>query len=394
MNFKSYIFERVRTESHIGKIPVDIAASVLIGALLALINLRYALILSPDSSTYIRWADLLIGHRFNLLAYYDDNQFVSSPVFYTLPVGIIALLKVAIGVHWERIFFAINILALIATIEIFRRSARLLGISALAVAGTLPLFSFTDFILWPHYLLTDTIFAALVMASVYATLLTICNKKGFLIPIVYCALLFLARPSSPPFVFAILLFLVVCRFYFFAIGTVRLLVFLFFMLLATAFIYGYVFEILLSRPSGSEQLMFIGQMIRKGIVIHDRPDTFVAWNPTVFNIARIFLLRIVTYFSPYASTYSAGHIFANCVVLLSVMAGLFAWIGSSAECGENMRKGAHFVLITTLCVAMFHAATLIDFDWRYRFPVIAPMFIFVAAGIDYCIKYFREFRIR
>jgi hypothetical protein len=373
---------------HLANIPADIAISILVSTVLVLINLHHGLISTPDTVTFSRWADSLIDLRFNLMAYYDQNQFVSSPVFYTLPVSLIALLKVVFGVHWVEIFHAINIFALIYIIETFRRSARLLDISAFTVATVLPLFLFTtDFIIWPHYLLTDTIFAAGVMASVHSTLHATLKNRSYNLSIACCALLLLTRPTSPPIVASILLFLVFKRLPKLVINKKYQPWFLLLTVIVFSLVYGAAFEALLSNPPGSEQLTFIGSMISKGIVIHDRPDTFIEINPTYLEITRLFLLRLIMFFSPYASTISTSHILANCVVLIPFFASVIGWIILPLEPGESKHKSAQFLLFTILFVAIFHAATLIDFDWRYRFPLIAPMFLFVATMLDCCSKY-------
>lgn len=373
---------------HLPVVSIDIVITILVSALLALINLRHELISSPDTTTYIRWADLLIGHNFNLKAYYQDNPFVSSTVFYTLPVSIIALLKVVAGEYWKQIFYAINIFALIATVVLFRLSAQLLEIRAVTVAVVLPSFLITtDFIIWPHYLLTDTIFAALVMTSVYATLLATLKRRCYLFPIACCALLLLTRPSAPPVVASILLFLISSRLPLPVVNVKRLAWLSLSAVIVVALVYGAVFEAVLSTPTQSEQLTFIGSMVSKGIVIHDRPDTFIALTPTLLDIARLFLLRLIMFFSPYASTFSTSHIVANCVILLLFLASVIAWFMLPLERSKNTRNSAHFLLVTTLSVAMFQAATLIDFDWRYRFPVIAPMLLFVTMSLDCCAKY-------
>lgn len=110
-------------------ITVDAVVAIFVLMLLLVINLRYAIISSSDSYTFIGWADVLIGNNFNLKKYYEDNLFVTPPVFYTLPVGLIALLKVVVGEGWKNFFYVINIISLGVTIELFRRSSRLLNVS-------------------------------------------------------------------------------------------------------------------------------------------------------------------------------------------------------------------------------------------------------------------------
>ena len=51
-----------------------------------------------DAKTYSEWGDDLIKLNFNLFNYYDQNNFFTPSFFYTVPVTLVALLKVF---FWE-----------------------------------------------------------------------------------------------------------------------------------------------------------------------------------------------------------------------------------------------------------------------------------------------------
>ena len=54
-------------------------------------------ITSPDTVTYIGWADSLIDLRFNLYDFYVQNPLMDTTYYYTIPVLFMALAKFFFG---------------------------------------------------------------------------------------------------------------------------------------------------------------------------------------------------------------------------------------------------------------------------------------------------------
>ena len=65
--------------------------------------------MSPDSNSYSEWADKLIELKFNLFNYYSQNNFINPNYLYTIPVLIIALIKVLFGAEWQSFFMYFNL---------------------------------------------------------------------------------------------------------------------------------------------------------------------------------------------------------------------------------------------------------------------------------------------
>jgi hypothetical protein len=84
----------------------------LVYAAIAFFNLYKGSIQSPDTGQYIKWAKTLIGHEFSFLAYYSDVNFHVSPILYTIPVAIFAILISILGEHWVIAYQSLNLVAL------------------------------------------------------------------------------------------------------------------------------------------------------------------------------------------------------------------------------------------------------------------------------------------
>ena len=86
--------------------------------ILASVALYKGSVQSLDTATYMQWADLLIGHQFNLVSYYRDNPF-THPVFYTLPVSVFAILRLTMNDQWVLGFQVANLVALLFSLFLY-----------------------------------------------------------------------------------------------------------------------------------------------------------------------------------------------------------------------------------------------------------------------------------
>jgi hypothetical protein len=51
-----------------------------------------------------------------------------------------------------------------------------------------------------------------------------------------------------------------------------------------------------------------------------------------------------------------------------------------SELAVPQRAAVLFLLAVAGCTAAYHSAILIDYDWRYRFPVVVPLALLAAVG--------------
>ena len=113
-------------------------------------------------------------------------------------------------------------------------------------------------------------------------------------------------------------------------------------------------------------------MVKTGMIIHDRPETWLDPPNSFFDIIYIYFMRFVNFFNPYAETFSIIHIILNVFQTFLIILSILIWflIGNLTN---SFNKIFLFVIILSFSVAAFHSFTLIDYDWRYRFPLILPL---------------------
>jgi hypothetical protein len=129
----------------------------------------------------------------------------------------------------------------------------------------------------------------------------------------------------------------------------------------------------------SQQTMSLEKL---GIVIHSRPETYINISNDFFGFLKLFCYRFFSFFNPYASSFSSIHNIFNSVIAIVYFSGLVlsTWNWKFI----TTRQQQYFLKINLFIfsIAIFHSVTLIDSDWRFRFPAIILMIIIGAVSMQ------------
>jgi hypothetical protein len=354
---------------------------------IAFFHLYKGSVLSPDTLTFIKSAKILIGHEFNFLAYYSDVSFPIPPFLYTIPITALALAISIFDEHWVIAFQSLNLVALFFTLFIYVKITLHLKVRQWLVSLSLLFFIISvDFLLWPRYILTDTLFSATVMFAIYTVIVGTNNRPSYYALIVFSSLLLLfSRPSSPSFIVVFLFFgilidlsqrILIKKTLFLRLGILTLFASTFYSVLLMAYASG-VFE------SPVFELWQIYNM--KGIVIWDRPETSIVYEATYLGIAKLHLLRMGAFFQPFESTFSLVHNVLNGLQILGCYVVIFALFHYSfIDFEKNNNRAKAIALLSTLIVfvAISTSFFVVDYDWRYRYPIIAPLIMLATLIYD------------
>ena len=126
-------------------------------------------------------------------------------------------------------------------------------------------------------------------------------------------------------------------------------------------------------------------MVKDGMIIHDRPETWVTPPTNFFDVVHIYFLRLLNFFNPYAESFSIIHIVLNTLQIFFVIISIVIWSFLDDNI-KSVNKTVVFILIVSYSVATFHAFTLIDYDWRYRFPIILPLIMIFSLSMEITLK--------
>ena len=75
------------------------------------------------------------------------------------------------------------------------------------------------------------------------------------------------------------------------------------------------------------------------------------------------------------------NLFQTFVIIVSILIWFFL--------GENFKffnKTVTLIIIMSIFVASFHSFTLIDYDFRYRFPLIMPIILIFPISIEILLR--------
>jgi hypothetical protein len=125
--------------------------------------------------------------------------------------------------------------------------------------------------------------------------------------------------------------------------------------------------------------------VDSGIVIWKRYETYIEPPVTFFDHIYFYFIRLISFFKPYANTFSHFHIIVNLFQFFYISMSILVW---STLCGKEKipDKSIIFILLLSFSVAAFHSFVLIDWDWRYRFPIMLPLMIILPISIEMLFK--------
>ena len=355
-------------------------------SLIAFYNIKIGFIMSPDSSTFSRWADDLIKLNFNFYEYYDQNTYIRSNIFYTIPVLLIAVLKLTFETGWQNSFMFLNLIFVLFSFIIFSRILKLLKVRPLIISLSIPLLSLSaDLLTWPRYILSDTFFSFLIILTFYFMIRGIVNEKLYYIVLSFLIfIMFLTRPTSIPYIFIFIIFLSFSNIKF-NLNSKIILLFILLLSLITPVILTLFYQLTKIYFINNSQLLTFINWVDAGMIIHDRPETWVNPPNTFIDIVYIYFKRYLFFFNPYISAFSLIHIVLNLLQTLVIFLSLIFWFFFS-ETYRAINKSVLLILLVCFSVAIFHSFTLIDYDWRYRFPIILPLTIIFPISLEIVTK--------
>ncbi|HEX8261723.1 MAG TPA: hypothetical protein VF547_02495, partial [Allosphingosinicella sp.] len=123
----------------------------------------------------------------------------------------------------------------------------------------------------------------------------------------------------------------------------------------------------------------------KGEVVSGRPETFHAPPARLLDFVLISADRFLHFFAVDAARFSDIHRAAQMVFFLPCFA-LAAWLAIAlwrgrTPFGPAERKVFLAAFGALFSYALFHALVQVDFDWRYRLPVVPHLILLAAGGL-------------
>jgi hypothetical protein len=335
--------------------------------------------LSVDSRQYGVWADGLIAAGFRP-TYFGTQPFTAPLWTYSIWIALVAVAKVAVGAAWPWAVVAVNWAAVAGVARrVLEGVATLTGATA-AVAGAALLFAVSpDVLLFVRYALTDTLFMALsgiVVVTAVRRAAGHVNVVETAVSTVAVIAACFVRPAAAPLVgFWCVAWLLTRRQ---AYAPARMIAVLAIGLACGVVAHGYFITHpdVIRVAAVQAWIAKVHGEYAQGMVVFGRPDTYIAPATTMAAAVRLTLWKWVLFFAPWLPGYSVPH------ALLNVVFFACAYLLCARAVVRSPHRGAIAVLIFYVAVvSVFYAMQEIDYDHRYRLPIVPALVLCAGLGI-------------
>jgi hypothetical protein len=347
-------------------------------------------ILASDTATYSRWANELIASGFSIGSFLANSPVAGTRIFYVGFVSVVAILKQLSGENWPVALVLLNILcsAIVGLLVVRLVLGTTNSLRAGWVALGLHLLAFEVFG-WVPYALSDISFLGLSFGSFILASRMIRSDRTHdrwfsataLLVLFPLALLF--RPTGMALVPGLVLAAAIAL-----SGSRPVVRALLAVLLCSAIAAMLLTAWIVQEPSRwptdrlSSAIEAQSREYASGQIVRDRPDTYHSPPVTYLDNVLITADRFMHFFRFTIPAFSWEHNAFNVAFFVPVylLAG-FTLIGVARHRLALSPGGRSVVLVSAVVVfsyAVFHSLTQVDYDWRYRVPVI-PHLVFLAA---------------
>jgi hypothetical protein len=364
-------------------------AALLIAACHGLYTLAVGVRMSPDSQAYAYWSARLVESGFDYPALLAEASVGFPAILYALFGTVLALLRLAFGDAWATASVVLNLAAHVALgILVVRLAARATG-SGVAAWGALLLYlACFDLLMWVPFVLSDATFALLAFAIfTLAAARILGDSRGWPAVLAPAAAGVFYRPTGmvllPDLAWAIYLSKTGGR----AIRRGPVLAALASIAAAGVLAFAWLVQDPGRWPLDPLSIAFrnVAAEYALGEVVSGRPETYHGPPAALLDYLLISADRFVHFFAIGAADYSAAHWLAELAFFLPCYAlalwlAVALWRGRTGFAGPE-RKVFLAAFGAVLSYALFHALVQVDFDWRYRIPILPHLILLAAGGL-------------
>jgi hypothetical protein len=347
----------------------------------------------PDSAAYSHWADRLIDERFDFPALVREAGSAVS-LSYALFVTLVAVLKLLFGAAWP---WALVLLGAAATAAVgallSRLTFRLTG-SGIAAWAALALYAGSfDLLQWTPRVGSDSTFLLFAFAVFLMEVRRILSPGGRWLPVFAAsAAASFYRPTG-----VVLFPITAWSFYLARTGAAgRKRARTLGLLAAGGAIAALALAFLWRDPTlwpfafAEQEIAGIARGYGEGQVVWDRRETYHAPPAGLAGYWTITADRLLHFFAPGAADYSLAHWLVQACFYLPVylLSGWFVLLllrGRTAL-GPRESDACYAALGAILAYALFHAIVQIDYDWRYRTPIMPHLILLAAGGVAELVR--------
>lgn len=377
--------------------------SVLLSGYFIIFGLSYGPILTSDGEREIAYAIALRELNFNIFRYSIEAEKIagisySVPLqFYLIFVTLLSIIEYLFGPAWLTILIILNgFFQAFSSSIILLVSGWLGGTFLIAIIASLLILLFDSY-QWVAMSQSEPLFIAFSTAAIASAAMTVntFNKPKSLffwgLAILLTLLAIFTRPTWPPLVFTVLFMPILIRgmdhkplnnvvrtwFIFFGTGTLVLIILIF--LSSAVFLDPSLAPVTFLKEAAIDWR----QWHVDGMVVIERPETFLVPQESLWGFSKLSLMRLVYFFWFSADGFSNAHNWINIIGHIPLYGLAIIGIVTTFRIPELplfARSLGIAGLTYILAADAYHAITILDFDWRYRAPIYPWLLILAAIG--------------
>ncbi len=316
------------------------------------------------------------------IKYFENNyQSTSLKILYSIWI-FINYLSTYFEDNWYFLIILINLSASLIIISCSLYLLNLNKFSDIIIFLFIQLFC-VDLWIYNSYILSDLLFTGIALLTfllVYKYHTEYQNKFLFLASFSLLFLFFLRPTSLPVFIFFIFSFLTKLK-KINKMGLVFYLPLFLALILIIALIQYFLikYQIPFNLEIIKSYIYWKKLQFVDGIVINDRPEYNLNAINNFLSIIKYNIYKLIQFYNFAPIGYSSSHKIINLTYLLIITMAIikFKYIDK-----KTLNKNALFLsLLFIISFGIFHMITIIDYDWRYRLPIlpilsIMPFLIF------------------
>lgn len=348
------------------------------------------IVFPADSRWYVRAGDLLLAHKFNVFDLYNAPWTDASAVCYTLLPLLIAVFKAIAPVSWPLLIFFANTAATAAAgVLTFRLAYSTIGATG-AAAAAIGYLAAADVIDWARYMLTDSLFLGIATLATYLmTMALVHNAPRYASAAAGVQLVaIVTRPTAPellvPFAIVLMVLWNARRQRAEEANELRSLTLGFLAVAPLILVLAVAALTFIARQHVPGALRLVIDLYRSGVVIDGRMETYTAGGIGFTAFLATLLRRIIAFFSITAKAFSRRHTIVSILYFVPLYAAAVAGVialFARRRARPPAEIAAYVALLTTCTIWLSQALVIIDFDWRYRLPIMPSLLFLGAFGV-------------
>ncbi|HEX8126379.1 MAG TPA: hypothetical protein VF548_12430 [Allosphingosinicella sp.] len=367
-------------------------AGLIVFAVHGLYALAVGIRMVPDSLAYAHWSGRLVETGFDYPRLIGEASGGFPPILYALFATLAALLRMAFGSQWAAALVVLNFAAHVALgILVARLAARATGSGAAAWGALLLFVGCFDLLMWVPVVCSDSTFILLAFGIfTLAASRILGDSNGWTAVAAPAAAGIFYRPTGivllPDLAWAIYLSRTGNR----PFRRGPLLAGLGALAAATALAFAWLMQDPGRWPAGPLAGAFraVASEYAQGQVVSGRPHTYHEAPAALIDFLFISADRFAHFFAIGAggpAGYGAAHWLVELAFFLPCY-GLALWLGAALWRRRTGFSGAERKVFlaafgAVLSYAFFHALIQVDFDWRYRTPILPHLILLAAGGL-------------